>query len=174
MSEKKPSLLQAVDEKALTQYRRLTAEARYGALAVLEPATGHPMASRVALAFDLAGQPILLMSALASHATALAGDPRCSLLIGEPGTGDPLAYPRVTLIGQAERVQRDGPDHMQLRARYLLAHPKAELYVDFGDFAFYRLCLQRAAMNAGFGKAYLFDAQQLAAAAATGDGSVSP
>ena len=38
--------------------------------------------------------------------------------------------------------------------RYLNRHPKAKLYVGFGDFAFFRLAVERASLNGGFGKAY--------------------
>ena len=39
------------------------------------------------------------MSELAGHRQALERNGACSLLVGEPGKGDPLAHPRVTLIG---------------------------------------------------------------------------
>jgi hypothetical protein len=147
-------LLQAVDDKARALARRLLAETRFGALAVLEPGTGHPLASRTAVAPDVDGAPLMLMSGLAAHTTALAADPRCSLLLGEPGSGDPLAYPRVTVIGVARRLERDTEAGAIARERYLALHPKAALYADFGDFAFWRLDVLRASLNAGFGRAY--------------------
>ena len=41
-----------------------------------------------------------------------------------------------------------------MRFRYLARRPKAELYADFGDFAFWRIRVERASFNGGFGKAY--------------------
>ena len=38
--------------------------------------------------------------------------------------------------------------------RYLNRHPKARLYAGFADFAFFRLAVERASLNGGFGKAY--------------------
>lgn len=164
MSEngKKP-LLQPVDASAITLAARLLREARHCALAVLEPGSGHPMASRATVAIAGDGAPVLLLSQLSSHTQALAADPRCSLLLGEPGGGDPLAYPRITILGKAMELSRDDPDHVDVRQRFLETHPKAALYVDFGDFAFWRIGAQRASMNAGFGRAYQFDADSLAA-----------
>jgi heme iron utilization protein len=48
-----------------------------------------------------------------------------------------------------------------LRALWLAQHPKAQLYVDFADFAFVRLAPRGAALNGGFGKAYALDAADL-------------
>ena len=41
--------------------------------------------------------------------------------------------------------------------RYLNRNPKAKLYVGLGDFSFFRLEVERASLNGGFGKAYLLD-----------------
>lgn len=128
--------------------------ARYGALAVLEPGTGHPVTSRVGVAPDLDGTLYFPASSLSAHTKALAADPRCSLHIGEPGKGDPLAHPRLSLLGNAVRVEKDSADHARLRRRYLARHAKSEIYLDLPDFAFYRLESPRAFLNGGFGKAY--------------------
>ncbi|MEO0680120.1 MAG: DUF2470 domain-containing protein, partial [Pseudomonadota bacterium] len=126
--------------------------ARQAALAVAEPGSGHPLVSRVSLGHDPGGAPVFLISQLSAHFGALEADPRCSLLVGEPGRGDPLAHPRMTVIGRAERTQ--GAERAALRGRFLARHPKAALYADFGDFAFWRVTVQRASLNGGFGKAY--------------------
>lgn len=146
-------LLQPVDDKVRTLARRLLGEARFGALAVLEPGGGHPFASRTAVATDADGAPLMLMSELSAHTAALRADARCSLLLGEPGSGDPLAHPRITVIGLARPLDRDTEAGHRARERYLAWHPKAALYADFGDFAFWRLEVQRASLNAGFGRA---------------------
>ena len=74
--------------------------------------------------------------------------------------GDPLAHARITVIGQAVRIMDDG-DRAAVRARYLARNPKAKLYVDFADFSFWRLAVERAAYNAGFGKAFAMNAEDL-------------
>lgn len=151
---KKKDVLQDVDDAVRRQAKGLMRLARFGALAVLEPETGHPLCSRVALVCDLDGTPAILASNLSGHSAGLAADSRCSLLVGEPGKGDPLAHPRMTLFSVARKLARDSDEHARLRRRYLARHPKAELYVDFPDFAFYRLEVERASLNGGFGKAY--------------------
>ncbi|MCF8470077.1 MAG: HugZ family protein [Parvibaculum sp.] len=134
--------------------KMLIRTARYGALAVLEPGTGRPVTARTGCAADMDGTPFILISTLSAHTTALQGDPRCSLLLGEPGKGDPLAHPRISLIARAVRVDKDSESHARLRGRYLARHPKAGLYVDFPDFAFFRIEIERAFLNGGFGKAH--------------------
>jgi putative heme iron utilization protein len=157
--------LRPVDDTARALARRLLTTAGHGALAVIEAGSGHPSASRVAFALDEDGAPLILTSALAAHTPALSADPRCALLVGEPGGGDPLAHPRMTLQGVARRLVRDSAEGRRVRERYLRAHPKAALYVDFGDFAFWRIEPQRASLNGGFGRAWALSAVDLAAIA---------
>jgi putative heme iron utilization protein len=173
----RPDPVQPADAAARAQARRLLADARHGALATLDPGSGHPLASRSAVALDADGTPLLLLSALAAHFAALEADPRCSLLVGEPGAGDPLAHPRLTVTGVARRLEPGGPDAARARERWLAAHPKAALYVDFADFAFWRLEPLRASLNGGFGRAHrlgrddLLDAPGASGAAGGGDSS---
>jgi heme iron utilization protein len=160
MAEKKPDVLQAVDENVRRQAKQLVRSARFGALATLDPMDGSPSVSRVSLATSMDGAPIFLISTLSAHRTNLGADGRCSLLVGEPGKGDPLAHPRMTLIGRATQIT-DEPDRAYLRNRYLARQPKAALYVDFPDFSFWRFATSRASLNGGFGKAYSLTADDL-------------
>lgn len=121
---------------------------------MLEPGTGAPMASRVAVVTDIDGTPIILVSSLSGHTPGLLDDPRCSLLLGEPGKGDPLAHPRITIACRAARLERGSTDHTRVSRRFLARHPKAKLYADFGDFAYFLLHPEGASLNGGFGKAY--------------------
>ncbi|MEM1313999.1 MAG: DUF2470 domain-containing protein [Pseudomonadota bacterium] len=157
----KKDVLRPVDDEARRQADDLLRLARHAALAALEPGTGTPLASRVSVACDLDGSPVFLISQLSAHFGALEGDPRCSLLVGEPGRGDPLAHPRMTVIGRARKTE--GALRERLRGRFLARHPKAALYADFGDFAFWRVEIERASLNAGFGKAYELSAADLTA-----------
>ena len=146
-------VLRATDAESRRLAKTLIREARHGALACLDPEIGHPLASRVGLASDPSGAPIFLISRLSAHFGALEADARASILIGEPGKGDPLAHPRITATGAA-KIVAPGEERDRLRARYLGRHPKAALYVDFADFAFWRLDIDRVSLNGGFGKAY--------------------
>jgi len=44
---------------------------------------------------------------------------------------------------------------MRRREFWLKKHPKAQLYVDFADFFFWKMTVERAHLNGGFGKAYV-------------------
>ena len=158
----KSGVLRETDAEARHLARVLLRGARFGALAVLEPETGAPFASRVLVGIDIDGTPVTLVSALSTHTAGLAGDGRASLLVGEPGKGDPLAHPRLTVQCEAERVDREDPAHARIRQRFIRRHKKAALYVDFGDFAFFRLVPAGASLNGGFGKAYRLTAADLA------------
>ena len=151
----KPDVIRETDAASIRLAKTLIRSARYGALAVLDPATGVPLASRVAVATDADSAPLILVSSLSAHTGALLADPRCSLLLGEPGKGDPLAHPRITLVCRALKLERGTPEQIRAERRYLARQPKAKLYAGFGDFAFFRLDPERASLNGGFGKAYL-------------------
>jgi putative heme iron utilization protein len=161
MEEKKRDVLQPIDETARRLAKTLVRTARFAALGTLDPVDGAPSVSRVSLATAMDGAPVFLISRLSSHCTNLLADSRCSLLVGEPGKGDPLAHARMTLIGRAEQIE-PGSAQTRSRARYLLRHPKASLYVDFPDFSFWRFEVARASLNGGFGKAYALAADDLA------------
>ena len=161
----KQSPIRPTDEEARKLARRLIDKARFGALAVIDPDTGAPMVSRVAAVTDFAGTPLTLVSDLSQHTKALRADPRCSLLVGEPGSkGDPLTHPRLTIQARASFVEREGKDYADLRERYLELVPKAGLYIDFLDFSLVHLLPTGAYLNGGFGKAFVLTPDDLAPA----------
>ena len=159
--EKIKDVVRPTDAEAVRLAKTLLRSARYGALAVLDPGSGAPLASRVGVATDLDGTPIILISMLSAHTPALLADSRCSLLLGEVGKGDPLAHARMTLLCRAVKVSKDSPDHDRVSRRYLYRNPKAKLYVGLGDFSFFRLEMERASLNGGFGKAYALTSADL-------------
>ncbi|MGX7703756.1 HugZ family pyridoxamine 5'-phosphate oxidase [Methylobacterium sp. Gmos1] len=136
--------------------KSLLRKVRSGALATLEREGGAPFASLVTVATDADGTPLLLLSRLSAHTLNLEADPRCSLLLSPGGKGDPLAHPRLTVTGEARRS-----DAARVRARFLARHPKAALYADFPDFAFFRLAVRAGHLNGGFAKAATLTAPEL-------------
>jgi putative heme iron utilization protein len=156
--DRKKDVIRETDAEAIRLAKTLIRSARFGALAVIEPGTGSPLASRVGVATDIDGAPLILVSMLSAHTGALLADPRCSLLVGEPGRGDPLAHPRLTLVCRAVRLERESSD---AERRYLNRNPKARLYAGLGDFSIFRLEPGRASLNGGFGRAYLLDRTDL-------------
>jgi putative heme iron utilization protein len=155
MNDKPKDVIRETDAEAIRLAKTLIRSARFGALAALEHGTGTPLASRVGVATDADGTPLILVSQLSAHTKAIIADPRCSLLLGEPGKGDPLAHPRITLVCRARKLEPGSPERIRAERRYLNRNPKAKLYVGLGDFSFFRLEVERASLNGGFGKAYL-------------------
>jgi hypothetical protein len=139
------------DPKALA--KSLLRATRAGSLATIDRNTGHPFASLVNVATDSDGAPVILISRLATHTANLEADGRASVLLASSGKGDPLAHPRLTLIGAFARVAREAAHEPRLRRRFLARHPKSELYAGFGDFAFWRLDVVSAHLNGGFARA---------------------
>src|SRR5215208_4235184 len=83
-----------------------------GALATLDRAGGFPFASLVTVATDHDGSPLLLTSRLSVHTQNLEQDSRASMLLAERSKGDPLAHPRLTVVG---RASRSTDDHVRRR-----------------------------------------------------------
>ena len=120
-------------------------------------AAGWPYASLVMIALDHTARPLLLISRLADHTKNLERDPRASLLVDATvGLDEPLAGARATVMGRAAAID-DPEETATARGRFLRRHPSAELYVDFGDFAFWRLEVERAHLVAGFGAIHWID-----------------
>lgn len=131
------------------QARTLVHLGRTGTLGTLSRRhPGHPFVSVMPYAPDERGRPLLLISTLAMHTQNLAHDPRASLLVAQPGD-DPLALARVTLMGDGRLL---GPgERRAARAAYLARHPSAVHWVDFDDFAFWRLDVGDLYFVGGFG-----------------------
>ena len=129
---------------------------RSGALATLSPGMGHPFASLVNVGTDFDGAPIFLMSRLAIHTTNLEADSRDSVLLSQGGKGDPLAHPRLTMIGRIQRTTDP-----RIKTRFLSRHPKSALYADFSDFSFWKMEVAGAHLNGGFARAADFSAAEI-------------
>jgi len=132
-------------ERARTLAARITT-GTLGTLAT-DP-EGYPYGSFVTVAFD-AGDPVFLVSTMAEHTRNLQQDARASLLVAEREQEDPLANGRVTLLGPCTRVEEDGG---AAREAFLATHPNAAYYVDFGDFAFWKLRVTSVRYIGGYGR----------------------
>jgi putative heme iron utilization protein len=99
----------------------------------------------------------LLLSDLAQHTRNLLADPRVSLLFEDTGGhSDPLAGPRLTLVGRAERVEDP-----HSAARFAARHPASALYAGFADFHLYQVVIERGHLVAGFGRIAWIEAEDL-------------
>ena len=146
---------QGRDFDAVGLAKHLLRTIRSGGLATLDP-DGAPFATLVTVATDLDGSPLLLTSRLSGHTANMEREARVSILLAQTGKGDPLAHPRLTVLGRAARTQEP-----RVRARFLARHPKAELYADFPDFSFWRVEISRGHLNGGFARAATLSAAEL-------------
>jgi len=111
---------------------------------------GFPFGSLMPYALDARNRPLVLISTMAMHTRNLLADSRCSLFASTPGAaGDPLGAARVTLLGSAALVPDD--EAPETRDAYLERHPNARYWVDFDDFAFYRMAVTEVYFVGGFG-----------------------
>lgn len=133
--------------------KELLRATRAGALATIDRNTGHPFSSLVNIATDTDGSPLILVSRLSTHTANIEVDPRASVLLASTGKGDPLAYPRLTVLGTFTNIARNAPDGARVQRRFLSRHPKSKLYAGFGDFTFWRLNVVSAHLNGGFARA---------------------
>jgi putative heme iron utilization protein len=111
---------------------------------------GWPFGSVMPYALDDAGRPLFLISSMAMHTQNLQDDARASLLVNSSeGAADPLGAARLTLMGEASKLA--GEDSAAVRKLYLSRHESARYWVDFDDFAFYRMEVVDLYFVGGFG-----------------------
>jgi putative heme iron utilization protein len=109
---------------------------------------GFPFASVMPYALDDNAAPLFLISSMAIHTQNVLADPRASLLVMQSGSdADPLGSPRTTLLGTVTCI--DATD--EIRAVYLERHASAKYWIDFSDFAFFRLDVSDVYYVGGFG-----------------------
>jgi putative heme iron utilization protein len=146
----RPAGPSAAEPTFAEQARTLVHLARAGTLGTLSRRhPGHPFVSVMPYAPDERGRPLVLISGLAMHTQNLDADPRTSLLVVQAGHEDPLAMARVTLMGRAHRLPE--AERAAAREAYLARHPNAVHWVDYGDFAFWRIDLDDVYFVGGFG-----------------------
>jgi putative heme iron utilization protein len=112
--------------------------------------SGAPYCSLVNVATNPDGAPLLLISRLAVHTRNILADARVSLMLDERVAGDPLEGARIMVAGCAEELS--GEAVALARRRYLAVHPSAAAFVDFKDFAFFRIAASGLHLVAGFGR----------------------
>jgi len=126
---------------------------RHGLLSTHSRAVeGYPFGSVVPYVLDHNACPVLLISRLAEHTKNLAGDARVSLLINEVDKidGDVQAQTRVTLIGQAQRIE----NAETIEPRYERYFPATRGFRTQLDFEFWRIIPVTLRAIAGFAKVH--------------------
>jgi putative heme iron utilization protein len=147
----------AVPEPSFSERARtLVYLGRIGSLSTLSrKQPGFPFGSVMPYGLDASGRPIFLISSMAMHTQNLQADPRASLLVTQTPTtqpdasGDPLGASRVTVVGNVLTIPKaEVPDARQL---YLQRYANSKYWVDFEDFAFYRMDVLDVYYVGGFG-----------------------
>jgi putative heme iron utilization protein len=149
-----PELPPSPEPSHAERARTIVAGANRGTLCtVAADPPGYPFGSVATYALDDHGAPLFFVSLMAEHTQNARRDRRASLLVAEPVPegADPLAGGRVTLLGDLTEVP-EGAARAAVRDRYLAANPTSAYYIDFGDFAFYRLGLRAVRYVGGYGR----------------------
>ena len=115
--------------------------------------TGYPFGSVMPFVLGHDCQPIVLISDIAEHTKNIIANPKVSLLIFQSdnlkSAEDLHANGRLTLIGEATKLDKNDADLMARYCRYL---PESTGYLAMHDFNFYRINIVQARFIAGFGK----------------------
>ncbi|MEM7736188.1 MAG: DUF2470 domain-containing protein [Deinococcota bacterium] len=138
--------------------RTLITRESHVVLATVTP-EGYPYSSTVAYAVTDDGDLLMLLSQLAQHTKNMALDegtedsgtdlaPASLFIHDQLGLADPLAEPRLSLLGKV----RLEPDKTAYQAAFTAKHPSAEVYINFHDFSFYRFVPDKLYYIAGFGR----------------------
>ena len=109
---------------------------------------GYPFGSVMPFVLGHDCQPIVLISTIAEHTKNIIANPKVSLLVFA-ASEDLHANGRLTLIGEAEQLDKNNAD---LMARYCRYFPESVGYLAMHDFQFYRINIAQARYIAGFGK----------------------
>ncbi|HXA51789.1 MAG TPA: DUF2470 domain-containing protein [Candidatus Acidoferrum sp.] len=152
-----------VPEPSLAERARtLAAIARIGSLSThSRKCPGFPFGSMMPFAADGVGRPIFFISSMAMHTQNLHQDGRASLLITQPDlSGDPLAAARLTLLGMAGVVPAG-----EVSDLYLARYENARYWLEFTDFAWYRIEVEAVYFIGGFGVMGWVAAEDYASAA---------
>lgn len=130
--------------EALARARRIVMDRRVASLATLLP-DGSPYTSLVLTAPAASGEPLMYLADIAEHSHNLARDARASLLFEIASQeAEPMAHPRVALVGAARMVADE-----DLRQTFLRAHPSTDPAL--GGFRVFQFSTERARLVGGFG-----------------------
>lgn len=147
--------------------RTMLASGRFGTLTTVTAAgraePGYPFGSLVAYSVLADGSPLLCISEMAEHTRNAHQDSRAGLLVtglAADDDSDPLDRPRASLVGHLRRHD-PSPDEI---ARHTAVHPGVTEYVDFPDFAWWRLEIGSARYVGGFGHMSWVSGAEVAAA----------
>lgn len=137
-------------KQSIEAAQELLAQTRAGALGSINP-DGSPLVTLVAVATMADGAPLLLLSRIAAHTQNILRNPSASLLIeGTSDDPDPMTAPRLSINGILMALE--GHEVAASKVRFIEKHPGSEAYDTELDFSYFRLAIESARFNQGFGR----------------------
>jgi hypothetical protein len=133
--------------------RALLEEQRIASLGTLH--AGEPYVSMVPFAIVPRARFVIHVSTLAAHTRDMLQDARVSLMIVAQPRGDvaPQGLGRVTLQGDATRIEPEDSRHAAVKAAYLARFPDSEPMFDFSDFSLFEIVPRAVRFVGGFAQA---------------------
>ena len=153
-----------MDDALALRLRTLVRDRSAAALGTLH--SGAPYVSMVPFALlEDASAFVIHVSGLAAHTRDMLADPRVSLLvIASEEAGLPAqALPRVTILGDAIRLEPDSAEHTRAREAYLKRFPDSAPLFELGDFSLFTIAPTTVRFVAGFGQAMSLTPESFAA-----------
>jgi len=121
----------------------------------------YPGGSVVGFAPDEEGRPLFIFSGMSTHTQDILANPHCSVTIAAKDFKG-AADGRVNLMGRAELLKTE-EEKKAAREIYLQKHPGA-FWVDFGDFNWFRMTVDKVRFVGGFARAGSVTAEEYKAA----------
>lgn len=109
---------------------------------------GTPFGSIVPYILDKQGRPVIFASSLALHAQNIKDDAKCSVMMFKIDKDNIFNSSRITFIGKMVKLKGE---QAELKKAYVEKYKEAEDFIDFEDFAFYRLEIEKIYYIGGFG-----------------------
>jgi putative heme iron utilization protein len=153
-----PKMDWATDVRTLVQYNH-----GFAVMSTISKSDeGYPGGSVVGFApEDVTGRPLFIFSGMSTHTQDLLANSKCSLTIAAKDFKG-AADGRVNLMGTAVLVT-DAEEKQACRDIYLAKHPGA-FWVDFGDFNWFRMDVEKVRFVGGFARAGSVSATEYAEA----------
>jgi putative heme iron utilization protein len=153
-----PKMDWATDVRTLVQYNH-----GFAVISTISKSDdGYPGGSVVGFAPEpVTGRPLFIFSGMSTHTQDLLANPKCSLTVAAKDFKG-AADGRVNLMGQAVLVTGEA-EKQACRDVYLAKHPGA-FWVDFGDFNWFRMNVEKVRFVGGFARAGSVSADEYAQA----------
>lgn len=149
------------DESYAVQAHKLIQKHKVGMVSTIADTKGKPKPYGSVMPFALvsptccktnAGSPYVFISDLAVHTSNINKNPNVSVMVFQPDKdGNVFNGARVTFSGKFVKIT-DEKSVEKLKKDYLVAHPDAKDFIDFGDFNFYVLEIETIYYIGGFGE----------------------